>query len=81
VGVRRRPARITGGPGARAAPFSDTRYFFAWRPIAVSPISIRQFASSRGLHVLESELVVVWIPALLVCAPSFLMPRRSAKPW
>jgi len=70
-------ALTDGGLGvAFFAPFSDARYFFPWRPIAVSPISIRQLASSRGLHVLESELVVVWTPALVVLALSSLIPGR-----
>src|SRR5215471_21834146 len=54
-----------GGLGvALFAPLSGERYFFPWRPIAVSPISVTRFFTARGLRVLESELVVVWLPAL-----------------
>src|SRR4030095_9108723 len=37
-------AMTNGGLGvAFFAPFSDARYFFPWRPIVVSPISISEF--------------------------------------
>src|SRR5262245_43783829 len=46
-------AFTNGGRGvAFFAPFSAERYFFPWRPIEVSPISIRRFFSGRGLDVL-----------------------------
>jgi inner membrane protein len=43
-------------------PFDDARYFFAWRPIDVSPISPRAFFTGRAFRVLASELLVVWLP-------------------
>ncbi len=56
-----------GGLGvALFAPLTKQRYFFPWRPIAVSPIGLRPFVSSRGLHVLRSELQWVWLPATVV---------------
>jgi inner membrane protein len=59
-------ALTNGGRGvALFAPFSNTRYFFPFRPIEVSPIGMR-FFSSRGLAVLASEVVWVWLPALLI---------------
>lgn len=45
-------------------PFDTGRYFFPWRPIAVSPIGIGNFIGLRGLQVLASELVVMWIPLI-----------------
>ncbi len=52
-----------GGLGiAFLAPFDTTRYFFPWRPIAVSPIGLSQFFSSWGLGVLLSELIWIGIP-------------------
>src|SRR5262249_15455011 len=45
-------AFTSGGEGvAFFAPFSDTRYFFPWRPIRVSPIGIGGLISGRGLVV------------------------------
>ena len=56
-----------GGLGvAFFAPFDDTRYFFPWRPIAVSPIGLRSFLTPRALAVLRSELLWVVAPALLL---------------
>jgi inner membrane protein len=57
-------ALTNGGLGvAFFAPFSGERYFLPWRPILVSPISIRRFFTDRGWSILASELEVVWIPA------------------
>ncbi len=54
-----------GGLGvAFFAPFDSTRYFFPWRPIAVSPIGVTQFFSSWGLGVLFNELVWIGIPVI-----------------
>lgn len=61
-------ALTDGGLGvALFAPFSNERYFFPWRPIAVSPIGAR-FFSSRGLSVLISELQWIWIPSAALAA-------------
>ena len=70
-------ALTDGGLGvAFWAPLSDARSFFPWRPIAVSPISVRRFFSSEGLPVVASEIAVVWVPAALVCAAALTLRRR-----
>jgi len=57
-------AMTSGGGGvAFFVPFHDERYFFPWRPILVSPMSVRRFFSERGVRILASEIVCVWIPA------------------
>jgi inner membrane protein len=57
-------AMTNGGLGvAFFSPFDTTRYFFSWRPIQVSPIGAG-FLSARGLDVLMSEALIVWVPAL-----------------
>ena len=59
-------AFTSGGPGvAFFAPFDDTRYFFPWRPIPVSPLASR-FFSERGWYVFSTELLLIWVPAGLV---------------
>lgn len=59
-------ALTNGGLGvAFFAPFSAERYFLPWQPIVVSPISIPAFIGRRGVKVLASEFVVVWIPLAL----------------
>lgn len=58
-------ALTDGGLGVAAFwPLDQTRYFFDWRPIRVSPFSPRAFLSQRGLEVLLSELRWVWLPCL-----------------
>jgi inner membrane protein len=67
-------AMTDGGLGvAFFAPLSGERYFFPWRPIAVSPISISAFFGRSGLEVLASEVRVVWAPAALVAAAAALV--------
>ena len=70
-------ALTNGGRGiAFFAPFSSIRYFFPFRPIEVSPLSISRFFSERGWLVLKSELYWVWLPsgAFAVIA---LLARRA----
>jgi len=58
-------AMTNGGLGiAFFSPFSNERYFLPWRPIEVSPLSIKRFLTFRGLNVLKSEFVWVIIPSL-----------------
>jgi inner membrane protein len=58
-------AATTGGLGVAAFwPFSAERHFLPWRPIQVSPLSLRAFLSSQGLAVLSSEFRWVWLPSL-----------------
>jgi inner membrane protein len=55
-----------GGLGvALFAPFSGARFFLPWRPVEVSPIGA-DFFSYRGIAVILSEFIWVWIPAILI---------------
>lgn len=57
-------AMTTGGLGvAFFSPFDNTRYFFSWRPIQVSPIGAAKFFSSWGLRVIKSELIWIGLPS------------------
>lgn len=61
-------AMTDGGLGvAFFAPFDDTRYFFPFRPIKVSPIGL-SFFSARGLDVIWSELLWVCVPGTIISA-------------
>ena len=71
-------ALTDGGLGvALAWPFSSERFFFPWRPIAVSPIGAR-FFSARGLAVLGAELKWVWLPCALA-ALALWLARRTGR--
>ncbi len=66
-----------GGHGvALLAPFSGERFFFPWRPIRVSPIG-SGFFSERGLAVILSEIVWLWIPAIFVCLAAAAVRKIS----
>jgi inner membrane protein len=61
-------AFTNGGMGiAFFAPFDNTRYFFPWSPIQVSPLGLG-FFSKYGLRVMLSEVLWVWLPMAAVVA-------------
>ncbi|MDR1368128.1 MAG: metal-dependent hydrolase [Candidatus Accumulibacter sp.] len=69
-------AATSGGFGVAAFwPVSDARYFFPWRPIRVSPLSLRAFFGARGIAVLKSELLWVWLPSAALLLILFLFQR------
>jgi inner membrane protein len=73
-------AMTTGGLGvAFFSPWELKRYFFSFRPIKVSPISIRAFFNGRGLQVLASEAIWVGLPCLLVLGLQRLLHTRGSK--
>ena len=73
-------AMTDGGLGvAFFAPFWARRYFLPWRPIVVSPIGVRRFLTGRGLAVVVSEVVVVWVPALALWLVAASLRRRAVQ--
>ena len=58
-------------------PVTDERYFWPFTPIEVSPLGIARFFSERGVEVLQSELVWVWTPAVVVYA--FIRVSRLSR--
>jgi inner membrane protein len=73
-------AMTDGGLGvAFFSPFNNDRYFLPWRPIAVSPIGVGRFFTDRGLEVLQSELLWIWLPSALLAALAYFL-RRPPKP-
>jgi inner membrane protein len=74
-------AMTDGGLGvAFFSPFNTTRYFLPWTPIRVSPIGLTRFFSYRGLAVIQSELLYIWLPSALLLLSAFLIRRRVASP-
>ncbi|HXD15455.1 MAG TPA: metal-dependent hydrolase [Vicinamibacterales bacterium] len=70
-------AFTNGGRGiAFFAPFTGHRYFFPWRPIQVSPIGVG-FFSPRGLRVLASESVWIWLPSAIMAASARIFRRPT----
>ncbi len=73
-------AFTNGGLGiAFLWPFSSERYFSPIRVIQVAPIGLSRFFSHRGVAVLLSELVWIWMPsALVVVALAWMLRRERA---
>jgi len=60
-------AMTDGGLGvAFFSPFDNSRYFFPWRPIKVSPIGASNFFSEWGKRVLISEFIWIGIPGMIL---------------
>ena len=71
-------ALTNGGRGvAFLAPFSPGRWHFAFRPIEVSPIGVRDFFTGRGVEVMANELLWIWLPALALVAAVWAIRRVS----
>ncbi len=70
-------AMTDGGLGvALFSPFDNHRYFFPWTPIRVAPIGVGRFFSARGLAVLQSEFLWIWLPTILLAAFALLLRQR-----
>ena len=57
-------------------PFTGARYFFPWRPIATSPLSIGKFFGSDGAAILRNEVLWVWIPTMTLLGLAVRVRRR-----
>jgi inner membrane protein len=69
-------ALTSGGLGiAFLSPFSNERYFFPWRPIKVSHMSLEPFLGRSGWRVMPSEFAWVWLPSLLLGSCGLLCRR------
>ena len=72
-------ALTSGGLGiAFLSPFDDTRYFFPWRPIQVSPIGIEDFLGEWGKRVLLSEAIWIGIPCAAYLILVFIIRKVSS---
>jgi inner membrane protein len=71
-------AMTNGGLGvAFFAPFDNSRYFFPWRPVLVSPIWVDRFFGERAYLIIVSEFLWIWIPALALV----LVAKLGKKSW
>jgi len=72
-------AMTDGGLGvAFFSPFDNRRYFLPWTPIRVSPIGIERFFTARGLAVMQTELLWIWLPAALLAISAWMIRRRGS---
>jgi len=71
-------AMTNGGLGvAFFSPFDKTRYFFTFRPVAVSPIGIGDFFTGDAFRILASEATWIWLPTIM----TFLILRGIQQMW
>lgn len=71
-------ALTNGGLGvALFWPFDSGRYFLPWRPVQVSPIGVAGFLSWRGVAVLASEILWIWLPCLFISFSVRYFKRQS----
>ena len=71
-------AFTNGGLGiALLSPFDNERYFFWATPIAVSPLSIQAFLSSKGIAILKNEIIWVWLPSIFIASVGMLSYSHS----
>ena len=69
-------AMTTGGKGVGfLIPFNNSRYFFPFRPIKVSPIGVKEFFSEWGLTVIFSELKYIGLPCLVILLIYFFVRK------
>ena len=60
-------------------PFDDGRYFSPWRPIETASVHPARFFTSRGLAVLASEILWVWLPLLGLAIVWRLVARSRTR--
>lgn len=77
-------AITTGGLGvAFFWPLNSERYFLPWKVVQVSPLSVSRFFTERGVEVLKSEFIYIWMPCLVMAFSLYLFRRllsvRSLK--
>jgi len=61
-------------------PFDMDRYFFPWRPIIVSPLSVRSFFGHWGARVIANECAYIALPSLAIVIVRLLIDMRGIRP-
>lgn len=73
-------ALTDGGLGvAFFSPFSNERYFFDFRPVQVSAISVRRFFAGDWTGLLAIEFRWIWLPALALGAAGLAVSRIAGR--
>ena len=60
-------------------PISTQRIFAPWRVIEASPLSLRRILGGRGVELLQSEMLWVWLPAAVLLAVLWLVRRARSR--
>ncbi|MBT8327501.1 MAG: metal-dependent hydrolase [Bacteroidia bacterium] len=71
-------ALTTGGKGIGFfIPFDNSRYFFPYQVIKVSPLGINKFFSEWGIQVILSELKYIAIPCCIILITLLLIKKTK----
>lgn len=74
-------AMTNGGKGVGFfIPFDNSRHFFSWRPIRVSPLGVKDFFSDYGMQVILSELRYIALPCGIILFVVWMNNRINAIP-
>ena len=69
-----------GGLGiAFFAPFTDARYFLPVRNVEVAPLAISAFFTQRGIEIMKSEMLWIWLPWLGVAGATWCVMRARDR--
>ncbi|MEC5161268.1 MULTISPECIES: metal-dependent hydrolase [unclassified Janthinobacterium] len=60
-------------------PWSVERFFAPWQVIEVSPLALSRVFGARGLVVLQSELLWVWLPAAILAGALLAARKLGAR--
>lgn len=60
-------------------PLDHERYFLPYRPIEVSPIGVKAFFTERGIKVISSEVLWVFLPALFLATTARVARLKYEK--
>lgn len=72
-------AMTSGGKGVGFfIPFNNSRFFFPFREIVVSPIGIEKFFSEWGIKVILSELKYIVLPCFVILIVLFLIKKSKS---
>lgn len=70
-------AMTSGGKGVGFfIPFDNSRYFFPFRGIKVSPIGVEKFFSEWGIRVLLSEIQYIAVPCGIVLLFHYFLSKK-----
>jgi inner membrane protein len=72
-------ALTNGGLGVAIFwPMSCQRYFFGFRPIEVSPLSVSRFFEN-SIYILKNEALWIWLPCIAILWLDYLFQRGSMR--
>ena len=60
-------------------PFENSRHFFSWRPILVSPLGAGNFFSKWGWRVVQNEALFIGLPCLIILTVNYFLRTKPSS--